>query len=235
MPATEHATTTVTVTAWVSQRCRKLVELWLVLAFVAVGLAPAWGDDTATLLWQIGRGDNDDREFALAPNRYSQFREDAFFVVGKSDPRHDWPYVQPGPADAWAGGRAHTFVIVFGLQRVPESGQCKLRLDLLDTQRGVPPTLQIQINGREFQRRLPHGAGDASIFGDPAAGQECKCDIAFPAELLRTGPNEIALTTRSGSWLIYDSLGLEAPAGVQLGEVTGTVLGTALASSAGGA
>ena len=38
--------------------------------------------------------------------------------------------------------------------------------------------------------------------------------------------NEISLTTRSGSWLIYDWLGLETPAGLELSEVTGTVLGS---------
>ena len=146
-------------------------------------------------------------------------------MVGKSDPQHDWPYVHPGPADGWAGGRAHTFTIVFGLLR-PQAGECQLQLDLVDTQKGVPPTLRIQINDREFRRELPEGTGDASVFGDPAKGREHTLDISFPAELLRTGVNEISLTTRSGSWLIYDWLGLQTPAGLELSEVSGTVLGS---------
>ena len=52
------------------------------------------------LLWQIGKPDNDNREFALAPNRYNEFRDDGFFVVGKSEPQRDWPYVHPGPVTA---------------------------------------------------------------------------------------------------------------------------------------
>ena len=63
-------------------------------------------ESSGQLLWQIGSPDNDTREFALAPNHYDQFREDGFFVVGSSDPARDWPYVQPGPADGWAGARA---------------------------------------------------------------------------------------------------------------------------------
>ena len=95
----------------------------------------------------------------------------------------------------------------------PQTGECKLQVDLVDTQKGVPPGLRIQINGREFRRELPHGAGDASVFGDPAQGQEHKFDLVFPAKLLQAGANEISLTTRSGSWMLYDWLGLETPPG----------------------
>ncbi|MHB8865643.1 MAG: polysaccharide lyase family protein [Pirellulaceae bacterium] len=203
----------------------------LVLAMLTAAFTSASASDTQTMLWQIGKPDNDDREFALAPRNYDQFRDDGFFVVGKSDPQHDWPYVHPGPVDGWAGSRAHAFTIVFGLQRAPQAGDCTLQVDLVDTQKGVPPTLQISINGREFGRELPHGAGDASVYGDPAQGREHTFEISFPAELLKAGANEITLTTRSGSWLIYDWLGLDAPAGLELSEVVGTVLGSPQSSA----
>ena len=35
------------------------------------------------MLFQIGNPDGDNAEFALAPNRYSEFREDGFFVGGE--------------------------------------------------------------------------------------------------------------------------------------------------------
>jgi hypothetical protein len=199
------------------------------LLLVALGTAPRCAfaaADSRSMLWQIGKPDNDNREFALAPRGYAQFREDGFFVVGQSDPKRDWPYVHPGPADGWAGGRSHTFTVMFGLKRAPESGACTLQVDLVDTQKGAPPALRIQVNGREFRRNLPHGAGDASVFGEPAKGQEHKFEIAFPASLLKAGANEIALTTRSGSWMLYDSIGLETPAGLELAAVSGTVLGS---------
>ena len=70
-----------------------------------------WNLSAADLdfLWQIGRADRNNAEFALAPAGYGQFKTDALFVIGESDPKQDWPYVHPGPGDVWAGGREHTF------------------------------------------------------------------------------------------------------------------------------
>ncbi len=109
--------------------------------------------------------DNDNRDLALAPGEYRKFREDGFFVVGQSDPRRDWPYVHPGPDDTWAGGRAHTFTIVFALRAAPAGGDCGLLFALADTHRGAPPVLDVNVNGRSFRQKLPAGAGDASIAG----------------------------------------------------------------------
>ena len=53
------------------------------------------------LLWEIGRDDNNNAEFALAPNKsgeYSgRFPYDVMFVVGQSATQKDWSYIQPGP------------------------------------------------------------------------------------------------------------------------------------------
>jgi hypothetical protein len=181
--------------------------------------------DSPTLLWQIGKPDHDNREFALAPKGYGQFRDDGFFVVGKSDPKRDWPYVHPGPHDDWAGARQHTFAIVFGLKSAAVPGECVLRVDLLDTHSRSPGELRVTVNGKEFRQKMPAGAGDASIFGEPAKGRKHKFDLRFPANLLKAGANEITLTTRGGSWVLYDWLGLEAPPGLELADVSGTVVG----------
>ena len=56
---------------------------------------------TAVKVFQIGVADGDYREFALAGNyqAYPQtFPHDADFVVGQSDPKKDWPWIQPGPS-----------------------------------------------------------------------------------------------------------------------------------------
>lgn len=180
----------------------------------------------ANLLWEIGKPDNNNREFALAPNRYGQFRDDGFFVVGKSDPKRDWPYVHPGPHDDWAGGRQHTFTVVFGLKAVPPAGECKLRFDLLDTQSRTPSDLRVSINGKDFKHKMPGGGGDASVFGEPAKGKEHKFDITFPASLLKAAANEIAITTLGGSWVLYDWIGLETPPGLELAPTSGTVVGS---------
>jgi len=187
---------------------------------LVLGIAPVQGK----VLWEIGKADNNDREFALSPNGHGRFKEDGFCAVGQFDAKRDWPYVQPGPGDPWAGGRPHTFVIVFGLKQPPGAGQCKLMVDLLDTHRNGPPMLQIDINGRTFKHQTPPGGGDESIFGDPSKGKEHKFEIAFEADLLKAGLNEIDITTAFGSWVLYDWVGMEAPDGAELAEVQGTAV-----------
>jgi len=167
-------------------------------------------------LWQIGVPDNRSAEFALAPQGYQDFKEDGFFVVGRSDPRTDWPYVHPGPADGWAGGRSHDFAIAFALKSAPPAGICRLVIDFVDVQASSPPRFRAEINGRRFDVALPAGAGDASIYGDPSKGREHVWALEFAAEVLRPGSNEISLTSLSGSWAMYDALRLEAPDGAEL-------------------
>ncbi|MHB8520553.1 MAG: polysaccharide lyase family protein [Limisphaerales bacterium] len=197
-------------------------------------VSPAWASEAARVrFWQIGEANHDDREFALAPDRYQEFRTDGFFVVGQSDPKRDWPYVHPGPADGWAGGREHTFSIVFGVKQPVAGGECRLQVDFLDTHSTAPPRLRIAVNGTVIRAttdretfRLPAGAGDASVSGDPAKGREHQCQLVFPANLLKAGANEITLTTVSGSWALYDCLALEVPAGIEPAAVAGTVVGS---------
>jgi hypothetical protein len=184
---------------------------------VGVALAPAaepgW-------LWQIGTADKDNREFALAPGNFAKYQDDGFFVIGQSDPKRDWPYVHPGPVDHWAGSREHTFTIAFAVKAAPPQGDCRLRLDLVDTQRAAPPRLAIHVNGKAFERALPPGAGDESVNGRPAAGKSHRLELAFPSSLLKAGSNQIDITTLNGSWLLYDAISLAAPAGTELAPMT---------------
>lgn len=196
----------------------KLAFLWLIPALLASTAAQP------ETLWQIGKADKDTREFALAPGGYNQFRTDGFFVVGRSDPKRDWPYAHPGPVDGWAGGARHTFSVMFGLKAAPTEGDCKLVLVIVDAQNHSAPELQIQVNGRAFPRKLANGPGDASIFGDPAKGKTQQLELSFPASLLKGGLNEISIATVSGSWFLYDALSPQTPAGCSLIDVQGTVL-----------
>jgi hypothetical protein len=182
--------------------------------------------DNPAPLWQLGTPDGSTAEFALAPAGHREFKDDGFFMVGESDAKRDWPYAHPGPHDAWAGSRQHTFTILFGLKTAPASGECRLEAALVDTHSSGPPKLAIQINGRNFERSLPRGGGDASINGEPAKGRLHNFAIPFPADLLRTGDNDIQITTIEGSWMIYDSLSLTTPAGAVLQPAsTRTVVG----------
>ncbi len=192
------------------------VFVWITTAS-AFGAGHPW-------LWQIGQTDHGNAEFALAPGGFAQYTQDAVFVIGQSDTRHDWPYVQPGPVDSWAGSRPHTFTILFGIGQTVAEGTAQLQVNLLDTQSQSPPHLVITINGQAFEQNLPAGAGDASVEGHPAQGKPCQFTVTFPASLLKTGNNVIDLTTTTGCWLLYDSIALATPAGVSATPAANTVI-----------
>ncbi len=187
----------------------------LLLAAVLLILLSVGVEEKTVLLWQIGKPDQDDREFALAANDYRRYQEDGLFVVGQSDSRIDWPYVQPGPGDDFGGRRSHTFSIWFGVKNPVSAGSCKLKFRLLDRARVNPPRLRVEINGRGYEEILPPGAGDLSINGRPEQGYPYLFEIPFKADRLQAGDNVIRITTVSGSWLLYDWIGLEAPRQIQ--------------------
>jgi len=177
-----------------------------------------------TLLFEIGKADNNTAEFALGPNQSGQystaFPRDALFIAGQSNPKEDWPYIQPGPADAWAGGKAHVFSILMGLEAAPTAGTCILHLDFVDTHSVRPPELHIRVNGTLFKHQLPKGAGDPSAFGEVEQGREHIADIEFPATLLKSGTNTIAIENSTGSWFLYDYVCLKGPEGLKIGALT---------------
>jgi alpha-mannosidase len=180
----------------------------LVLSFCICHDAPVDGQTEGVagetkLLWQIGEANNNTTEFALAPDRYADFTKDGFFIVGYSNPKADWPYIHPGPRDGWAGGRPHTFYIYFALKGSPQSGdECRLLLDLVQVNAPLPE-IRIEVNERSFTQSLPNS-------------RESYVDIAFPATGLKAGNNVIKITTLSGSWFLYDSIGLEVPQNIDL-------------------
>ncbi|HOD51391.1 MAG TPA: polysaccharide lyase family protein [Candidatus Hydrogenedentes bacterium] len=191
----------------------------LVLASVAMGaclLAAA----EPVLLWEIGSRDNDTQDLALGRDRYAEFSEDPFFVVGQSDAAAVWPYCHPGPQDAWAGNRQHAFTIVFGLATVPTEPS-KLILDFADAHPGAPPVMRVDVNGHQTDLRLRGGAGDAAIFGDVSQARETVHELPVPPDHLRAGANRIAITSVGGSWALYDWIGFEAPAGTQVTPIEG--------------
>lgn len=170
-------------------------------------------------LWEIGAPDGNYGEFALAPNRYGEFKEDGLFVVGWSDPAKDWPYAHPGPGDPWGGSKKHTFYIVFVLAEAPTEGKSILDVRLVDTHSSRPPGISFAVNGTVFRRPAPKGAGDASINGDATISQPHKMEIPFSSNLLKVGENEIAVTVELGCWMLYDSIALKTQENAALGDV----------------
>jgi hypothetical protein len=199
---------------------------WLPFALVALSLVTALahsasvrpaGDAEFQTLWRIGARDGEQREFALGPGGYRDFARDAFYVVGVSRPAEDWPYVQPGPGDYWAGSRTHTFTVVFALGAPPRGGGFRLMIDLLDTQTELPPELEIACNGEVVGRHATRpGRSERSIEGQLDQPGPQRIEAEIPANLLQNGLNQIDIRTVSGSWMLYDAVRLEGPATARL-------------------
>ncbi len=181
--------------------------------YVVALLLPQFG--FSATLWQIGQRDTNNLEFALAPNHYEEFEEDGLFVVGRSDAKTAWPYVHPGPDDAWAGEREHSFTILFGIKKPASEGNCRLLVDLIDSHQTKPVTLNVDINGRASEQKLPRGGSNDSISGQPAKGRPFRVAIEFPASLLKAGDNQVILRSVAGSWFLYDCVALEGPVGLE--------------------
>lgn len=188
------------------------------LYFLAVFLSLPFLFASSQKIFQIGRVDSSYKEFALAGeyNSYlAKFPSDVDFKVGLSKEEIDFPYVHPGPSDAWAGGRPHTFRIEFNLDHIPQPA-VRLLLYLVNTHYSGPPLLVFSLNGKEIaSRQLPPGGGDASLT-DPAQGEKWALSIFLNPEDFRIGQNEIRIENRRGSWLLYDAIILEE--GVNLTE-----------------
>jgi hypothetical protein len=163
------------------------------------------------VLWQIGQEDRGFGEFAIA-GKYNEYQgkfpqENILFEIGKSDPAKDWPYIQPGTADSWAGGRPHPRTIRFTLAEEPR-GMFRLRVALVDAQSSMPPVLTLAIRGQEGRFPLASGAGDGSL-ADSKAGKPQIVETLVSASLLAKGVNEWVLSSDSGSsWLLYDAVTL---------------------------
>jgi len=189
---------------------------WCVSVLLAAALA---GTCYGNVLWEIGEQDNNTAEFALGPAGHGQyagrFTAGALYVVGHSEASKDFPYIQPGPADAWAGHKPHTVTVMFGVKEAPDSGTCRLLVDFLDTHSAVPPRLEIRINDAVFTHQTPKGAGDASAHGEVDKGRQHLMEVAFDAGALKRGNNTLSITSLEGSWVLYDYLRLTVPNGVE--------------------
>jgi alpha-mannosidase len=203
------------------------------VALFAFTLAPS--ANAGETLWNIGQVDQSSADLALGANHPDKefirsFPQDPFFIVGKSDPRHDWPAIQPGPVDAWANSGTHTFTVAFGLN-APVEGTCRLVLDLVDAQNPAPPQIVISVNNHPLPVQRPvSGNGDDVLGNHPETGHHQNLAFEFPGEYLQTN-NLISIKTENGSWIIYDALHLETSAAAALREPEGISLGVVTADS----
>lgn len=179
-------------------------------------------------IWKIGDLDRDFSDFALAPSNFDKFLEhdfgweDKFYAIGFSKEKTDFPYVLPGSMDYWGGTavlsgiRPHAITILFGIDGKPLPGQYELVVEVLDCSSEKPPLFQITINGVSWDFQLEKGTGDSVLKGDLSTVKNQKIVVSVPQHILKNGGNEIILTSKDGSWLVFDQVRLDGPKGVSL-------------------
>ena len=199
-----------------------------VISLVAFSLMISSCRSENAIIWQIGEANNSAAEFALAPVNYKHFLEkdfgweDRFFLIGQSDVKKDFPYVLPGPSDQWggtwgtSGWRSHVLNILFGIEKLPQSGEWKLVVDLFDTNVSDSTVFKVSLNGKSWKYALPKGSGKNSIEDSTSVGKEFVFEIPIDSKQIKMGGNEINLTTLQGSWIIFDQIRLEGPRNVRL-------------------
>lgn len=166
----------------------------------------------------IGDFDGRTLEHLLAPASYAQIPErfpDALieYVDGTDAPGEAWPYLLPGPGDAWAGSKAYRARWTVTLEGAPSEDH-DLALWLVDTTR-LGGLLRIAANGEHVtDLELPVGAtrgsreGDATVPGTPL--RRALLELPVPAAALQEGQNVIELELAEGGWVAWDALGLFA-------------------------
>lgn len=194
----------------------------IVLIFV-IKPAVAQKAPVKKIIWQIGKADNSNAEFALAPSDYENFLakdfgwEDNFFLVGKSEEKKDWPYALPGPEDSWggtaplAGWHAAVLNILFGIDKLRKQGNWELVIKILDNSAEKPPLFKVTMNGKAWKYQLPKGSGDTTLKGQQTKHSGQVIRIPVNAGLVKKGGNEITLTSLSGSWIVFDQVRMEGP------------------------
>jgi alpha-mannosidase len=186
------------------------------MIILAAGSGACRMNDQSTKLWEIGEADGTSAGLALAPANYKEFREDGFFVVGLSEPAQAWPCLHPGPYNAWAGSRQHTYSIYFLLKGAATTGEGRLTIDLAETHWDLPSRLRVAVNDQVSEHQLPVGGSDAVLAGDFSQAKPHKIVVTVPASALKAGTNRIDITSVTGSWCLYDRILFEAPPGVTL-------------------
>ena len=206
------------------QSRKKFIATAICIVFV---LACVSCNTPSKTVWNIGTKDNATSDLALGPSDYKRFLEkdfgyeDRYYLIGKSVPERDFPYVIPGPDDTWggtwstSGWRTHEINILFGIHQLKDNTQFDFVIDLFDSS----PTrslLKVIINDLQSEKIELKGQDKESLTGE--AGEQAGQTITIPIHnhVLRKGGNKITLTVLEGGWVLFDAVRLEASKSVAL-------------------
>jgi hypothetical protein len=156
-------------------------------------------------LWTIGQRDGDQGDLVFKAGSDHKTRSGAQFTVGVSDPAKDWPAVQPGPRDKWAGKQTHTNVVTFRVDAPLAVTGAYLVLKLMDSHPNSPPLLYVELNGCRRELQVRAGSSQESLH-HPKPDTSFRQFVVFPNGTLKAGDNTLKITNHAGSWIVYDGL-----------------------------
>ena len=236
----------------------------LLLSSVPITGLIAYGQQAE--VWAIGEQDNEAKDMALYPNKYEDFLghdfgyEDRYYMIGKSESTTDFPFVLPGPDNAWggtgrtAGIRSHFITLGFELMDFEKSPSLsksskkndqdiawQLKIDLLGVEQQHGAVLKLLVNGKPFvyplkaaEKRAITGAqkegneqSDATssrLLSPFTKEDEVLVNVELPKDIMRSGYNEIVITSLDGGWIAFDQLKLMGPASVRLKQTDDAVI-----------
>jgi len=204
-------------------------KLCLLLVFINVQIFAG-----NKVIWSIGKVDNSYNEFALSPSGFKDFVPRGFgganryYVVGKSIPSKDWPYVLPGPKDDfagysyWAGLALRQLPIYFELDNINAEGICTLFIDIMEVSSENASLFRAVINGKPYNHQLQPGKSGNTPQNLNANPQTIS--FSFPIKELKKGINEIIFQNMTGSWCVFDAIRLDGPEELHLSNPGNTLL-----------
>ncbi|WP_462418443.1 polysaccharide lyase family protein [Kytococcus sp. Marseille-QA3725] len=166
---------------------------------------------TARAVAQMGEFDRRSLEFRHAPDGYKTIpvdHPDGVITVGPEDGPEQWPFLLPGPGDAWAGSRPYTLRWTVRVEE-PVS-QPAVALWGIDTTR-LGSRLEVELGAWQESVDLPAGGTRGSREGDATVPGTALTPFALERTLPDTLPaGEHTLTVRvaEGGWLAWDAAGL---------------------------
>lgn len=199
----------------------KPIGLMLVLLFSAIGASSVAAADP---IWSLGKDDQDYSEFALSRDYASflkRFAQDPVVAMDGSEPARQWPWIHPGPEDAWAGNRPHAFTLTFDWPTAQEAEVLEVIIDTVAAHYGSPPRLTVDLNGNSQEIQTRATCRNDNVLKNPKEGQPARYRAVFLAEDAKTLGNRLVITNVEGSWLLYDCIRLQ-PRTAEIRELTVT-------------
>jgi hypothetical protein len=186
---------------------KTIICLYFILLSIPCGFT-----QEMSALWQIGQKDKSSAEFALGPYNHTGFTKKfgnhtILYEIGK-DSASDFPFALPGPDDSWAGNSSKQLLICFGIRDLTAPCPARLEIDFVETHPQGAPVFEIIINGFRQEIRVP-GGNDPHYFTNKNRNENIlHLDVNIPENTLKEGNNLVGIRSKSGSWAVFDCIGL---------------------------